>query len=184
MFERYEDEARRAVFFAHYEATHRQEPCISTRDLLIGLTWEANSRADQVGLLKEKAVALRAAVGIPHRPCTAHVYRTGIQIPLDDDGKRALAYAAQEVEHDKQWWLGSDHLLRALLRFPNPAAQALESCGLDLQALRGASRENRRTRPPKPTPKGAYFKAVAKKYWPWAALVTAAAVFAYLKSQG
>jgi ATP-dependent Clp protease ATP-binding subunit ClpA len=184
MFERYEDEAKRAVFFAHFEATHREESCISARDLLVGLTWEANSRACQVGLLKEKAVALRAAVGIPHRPSTAHVYKTGVQIPLDDDGKKTLAYAVQEVEHDKQWWLGSDHLLRALLRFPNPAAQALEACGLQLEALRAASRENRKVSPPKPTPKGAYFKATAKKYWPWVALLMAAAIFAYLKLQG
>ena len=45
--------------------------------------------------------------------------------PLDGDAKKAVAYAAKEADHDRQYWIDSDHLLRALLRFPNDAANAL-----------------------------------------------------------
>ncbi len=58
-----------------------------------------------------------AAVGISHLPCTSIPYRNEVKIPTDGDAKRAIAYAVQEADHDKRYWVGADDLLRALLRF-------------------------------------------------------------------
>jgi hypothetical protein len=65
MFERYVDDAKRAVYFAHIEALHRKEVAISVRDLLIGLTYDSQT-ACKIALLKEEAVLLRSRLGILH----------------------------------------------------------------------------------------------------------------------
>ena len=184
MFERYTDEAKRAIFFAHVEAVHRNEQSISVRDLLIGLTWESQSVACKIGSLKKNAVELRSSVGVPHLPITSLPYMRKSDIPLDGDAKKAVAYAAKEADHDRQYWIDSDHLLRALLRFPNDAANALLSTGVQLQSLRSASAQHRKEFPPPPVPKGARLKTILRKYW-LRGLIAALLliIFAYLKSQ-
>lgn len=184
MFERYTDEAKRAIFFAHVEAVHRNERSISVRDLLIGLTWESQSVACKIGSLKKNAVELRSSVGVPHLPVTSLPYMRKSDIPLDRDAKKAVAYAAKEADHDRQYWIGSDHLLRGLLKFPNDAANALLSTGVQLQSLRSASVQHRKEIPPLPVPKGARWKTILRKYW-LRGLIAALLliIFAYLKSQ-
>ena len=133
MFKRYTDEAKRAIYFGHIEAVHRDERSISTRDLLIGLTWERGTRADKISALKEDAVARRAMLGIPHLPITTLPYMRKAEIPLDQEAKKTIAYAAKEADQDGQYWIDTDHLLRGLLRFPNAASGAL--AGVDLLSL-------------------------------------------------
>jgi len=184
MFERYTDEAKKAIFFAHVEAVHRNEQSISVRDLLIGLTWESQSVACTIGSLKKNAVELQSSVSVPHLPITSLPYMRKADIPLDGDAKKAVAYAAKEADHDRQYWIDSDHLLRALLRFPNDAANALLSTGVQLQALRSASALHRKEFPLPPVPKGARLKTILRKYW-LRGLIAALLliIFAYLKSQ-
>jgi hypothetical protein len=185
MFERYAVGAKKAIFVAHMEAVHRREPSISVGDLLVGITWDAPSRACKIAALKDIAATLRASVGIPHLPVTSLPYERGADIPLDDDAKKAVAYAAKEADLDRQYWIDSDHLLRGLLRFPNNAAEALSKANIHLNALRTASVQHRKESPPAPTPKWAGVKGVARKYW--VRILAAAvllAIFVYIKSQG
>jgi hypothetical protein len=65
MFSRYTEQARRAIFFARLEAAHRDEEFIRAKEILLGMTWEEDTRAASLGSLKSHAVALRASVGIP-----------------------------------------------------------------------------------------------------------------------
>jgi len=186
MFERLADDAKRAIFFANVEAVHRKDPAISVRDLLVGLTWESDCPPARVGLLKDQALELRAAVGIPHLPSTSiPYYGNKVEIPLDSEGKKAIAYAVEEADHDRRYWIGADDLLRALLRFPNDAAHALQACGVDLEALRIASQQTRLAAPDRPTPRWRQLKALVKKYRAAILLfLILLLVFAYLKSQG
>jgi len=185
MFERYTDEAKRAIYFAHVEALHRNEQSISVKDLLLGLTWESQSLACEIGSLKENAVELRSLMGIPHLPSTLLPYFRKAKIPLDGDGKKALAYAVEEANRERQWWIDSDHLLRGLMRFPNDAERALLTTNLQVEALRSASAQHRKKFPSPPSPKGARLKATLKKYWLRGLIVALLLViFAYLKSQG
>jgi ATP-dependent Clp protease ATP-binding subunit ClpA len=157
MFKRYSEQARRAIFFARSEATHQQADFISTSHILFGITWEENSRANTIASLKDNAVQLRSLLGIPHRPCSSVPYHSTRNIGLDRNSKMTLAYAAEEADKDKQFWIDTDHLLRGLLRFPNETASALQSAGIDLANARISSDSHRKTVPPQRSP---YFPAI------------------------
>jgi ATP-dependent Clp protease ATP-binding subunit ClpC len=152
MFERYTEQARRAIFFARYEAVHQPADKISTAHLLIGLTRDTGSRADVVGSFKENSTQLRAELGIPYPKFTTLPLVSEQNIPLNDNSKMVLAYAAQEAKLDKEYWIDTDHLLRGILRFPNEATTALQSISLDLATARTASRRHRIAFPPEPSP--------------------------------
>ena len=150
MFERYAGHARRAVFFARFEAIHRRATEISTAHLLLGLSWDEDSRAVLSVPLKDKLVDICTLLGIPHRPCTEVPYDRNVNIHLDKESKMALTYAAEEAELDRQPRIDTDHLLRGLLRFPNQACTALEAVQLDLATVRMASIRHRVEFPPEP----------------------------------
>jgi hypothetical protein len=59
MFERYTEEARRAIFFARAESLFRKAPAISVQDLLLGLTREKKSRANYISELSSHAAEFR-----------------------------------------------------------------------------------------------------------------------------
>lgn len=170
-FDRYTDGAKRAIYFAHLEAVHRNEEVISVGDLLIGLTWDSDSRAARLVALKNAAVQLRAASQVPHLPSTPFPYKREAHVPLDDDAKKVLAYAAEEADDDHEWWIDTDHLLRAFLRFNNSATPLVLGLGLDLSQLRAASKKERTNNPPLSTPKLKYFKDLVQRHWVTAALV-------------
>lgn len=185
MFERYAFDAKKAIFLAYIEAVHRKEQSISVGDLLVGITWDIESRACRIAPLKESAVMLRSLVGIPHLPSTSIPYERGADIPLDDDAKKAVAYAAEEADLDGQYWIDSDHLLRGLARFPNSAAGALSKANIHLDSLRSASVQHRDEFPPAPAPKWAGVKKLVRKYWVRGLIAAILLmVFAYVKLQG
>ena len=183
-FQRYTDDAKRAIYFAHIEAVHRKQHSISVADLLVGITYNGESRASKIAHLKHKAVMLRSVVGIPHLPITSLAYQRGADIPLDDDAKKAVAYATEEANLDSQFWIDSDHLLRALMRFPNEAGEALLQANIDLGLLRSASAQDRSEAPAAPAPKWPDVKNIVRTYWA-VALIAAILliIFAYIQSQ-
>jgi hypothetical protein len=70
-------------------------------------------------------------------------------IPLARESKIALAYAAQEVNIDKQFSLEPHHLLRGIVRTGDSTALALIGLGWSIETLRALSLENRKLFPPK-----------------------------------
>ena len=72
-------------------------------------------------------------------------------IPLDRNAKMVLAYAINEAELDYSFYIYADHLLRGVLRFPNEAADVLQSISLDLAKARATSKLIRTKYPPKKT---------------------------------
>ena len=182
MFERYTDAAKRAIFYARAEAINQNVSVISVKHLLVGLTYEDSSRACQVGSLKENAENLRSFLGVPH-PASSQS-NSALEIPLDTDAKKTLAYAARECDQDRCYWLDTDHLLRGLLRFPNEATPALEETGLALESARAASTENRRKIADKPRPWWVIAKNFGRKHWRGIVLIVLLLlVFTYLKEQ-
>ncbi|MGC1156777.1 MAG: Clp protease N-terminal domain-containing protein, partial [Acidobacteriaceae bacterium] len=164
MFERYTESAKRVVFFARIEANHHDDPAISAEHLLLGLTWEAKSGLATFVPLKDLAIDLRARMGIPHLPSTSHPYLRDRTIPLDNVAKLALAYAAEEADRDRQYWIDCDHLLRGLLRFPNEATKALTQSGVMLTGVRDAAKEFRRRVSPQPAPKWGWLRLMWRRY--------------------
>lgn len=151
MFERYTEQARRAIFFAHYEAICQPATAISTAHLLVGLTRDEGTRADAVGSLRSNLDGIRSELQIPKpQKVLGKLPRAG-SIPLNNTSKTALAYAAQEAGLDDTYSIDTDHLLRGLLRFPNEASGALSSISLDLATAQTLSRRNRAEFPEKKT---------------------------------
>ena len=146
MFDRYTEQARRVIYFARLEAVHRRASAISTKHLLLGLSWEETSPAAIAGSLKDRLIELCPLLGIQLRPCTDVPYKQNAEIPLDRDSKIVLAYTSREADSDWSSAIETDHLLRGLLRFPNEACEALNAVGLDLEGARDASKQFRRER--------------------------------------
>lgn len=122
---------------------------------------------------------------VPHLPSTALPYRPEKEIPLDDHAKMALAYAAMEANRSLQYWIDSDHLLRGLLRFDNPARDALRTIGIELAGVRLASGKSRLETHPAPVPKWRMVKGWVLEHKVGAlTFVFLVVVFILLKLQG
>ena len=159
MFDRYTDPAKRIIFFARVEANHRLEQQISPADILMGIVRERDSRALRIAPLQENVLRLRYLVRIPHLPITSMPYPdTTREIPLDRSAKMVLGYASYEADREGQYWIDADHLLRALLRFENPAGEAVKDIGLELKTLRTAAAQDRSNIPSAPVPDGVRWK--------------------------
>jgi ATP-dependent Clp protease ATP-binding subunit ClpA len=134
MFERYTENARRVIFFARYEASQFGSPYIESEHLLLGLVREAKmlamrffrgTSADEI----YKQVELHTIV----REKTA----TSVDLPLTNECKRILAYAADEAEKLGQKHIGTEHRLLGILREEESfAAQLVRQSGCTLDEVR------------------------------------------------
>ena len=134
MFERYTEQARRAIFFARYEASLQGTGKITTGLILLGVMREGESRSVAARILKDQGINLRSSLGFPLRngkPLTDPMK----DMPLDADSKKVLAYSLEEAELDNSFYVDANHVLRGILRFPNEASDALQSVPLDLEKV-------------------------------------------------
>jgi len=112
MFERYTEKARRVVFFARYEAAEFGSPYIGTEHLLLGLLRENQALANRF---------LRTSVESVRKQIVEHItirekLSTSVDMPLSNECKRVLAYAAEEAAWLSHKHIGTEHLLLGLLR--------------------------------------------------------------------
>ena len=149
MFERCTDHFKRAIYFAEISAWHLGSEQLLPRDILIGLTWDSDSRAERIASLKTLAVELRAQVNVPHLPITAipYVENGRALVPLHNDCKKILAYAQIEADRDGEYWVDSDYLLRGLLTVKSDAQAAVEKFGSTLKDVRASSKLDRKSFP-------------------------------------
>jgi ATP-dependent Clp protease ATP-binding subunit ClpC len=137
MFERYTEDARRAVFFARYEAAQVGNPYITPDHLLLGIIRE-NNALKQLFKLEESADAIRASLA----NSSSERFSASVDLPLSDDSKRILAYAAEEAEMLGHKWIGSEHLLLGILREKSSTTDHLLASGLTLDEAREKIRSN------------------------------------------
>ena len=134
MFERYTEPARRVIFFGRHEALESGSDYITTEHLLLGVLREDHALALRLLGSEEKIAALRAQVSSP-KPSTRT--SASVDLPLNHEGKRVLAYGAEEALRLSHRHIGAEHLLLGILREKNSqAAQALRAAGLELTQLR------------------------------------------------
>jgi hypothetical protein len=132
MFERYTEKTRRVIFFARYEASNFGSPYIETEHLLLGILREARDVALRLHLSAELirnqidgATIIREKVS------------TSVDLPLSNESKRVLAYAAEEAEAVGHKHIGTEHLLVGLLREEKSfAAELLKQAGVSLKKAR------------------------------------------------
>ena len=152
MFERHAYPVKRAIYFANCEATHRGADGITPEDILLGLAWDAETRADRIAHLKDNAVQLRADLSTLHRPITVLPYDQKKHLLLTKESIRIVNDALAEATTDKEFYADTDHLLRAFLRENNVASAAVAKLGLTLDSLRSLSREDRVNNPSEQAP--------------------------------
>jgi ATP-dependent Clp protease ATP-binding subunit ClpC len=140
MFERYRQDARRAIFFARWEAQQSGSVYIEPEHLLLSLTHDADSKANQLFALSAHADNFRRQL----RPHPAAKSSTSVDLPLSNTGKRVLAYAAEEADRLASKPIGTEHLLLGLLREKkSDVPAALTAAGIDLHSARNRIREDR-----------------------------------------
>lgn len=151
MFERFTDQARRAVVLAQEEARLLDHHFIGTEHLLLGL-------------LRDEGCAASGLLGLFGVPCDQVRERVkeiigpgqkgspSGQIPFTPRAKKVLEMALREALQLGDQYIGSEHLLLGLLREgEGVGAQVLAARGVTLGAVRGRLGDVEREGPP---PKG------------------------------
>jgi ATP-dependent Clp protease ATP-binding subunit ClpC len=135
MFERYTEKARRVIFFARYEASQFGSPYIETEHLLLGLLREDKALANR--FLRSHASIESVRRQIEGRTTLREKVSTSVDLPLSQECKRVLTFAAEEAERLSHKHIGTEHLLLGLLREEKSfAAEILHERGLRLSTLR------------------------------------------------
>lgn len=135
MFERYTEKSRRVIFFARYEASQCGSPFIETEHLLLGLLREDKA-------LTNRFLHSHTSIESIRRQIEAHTtirekVSTSVDLPLSNECKRVLAYAAEEAERLGHKHIGTEHLLLGLLREDGSfAADLLKERSVKLDSVR------------------------------------------------
>ena len=135
MFERFSDEARRAVVLAQEEARRLNHDYIGTEHILLGLLHEGESVAAKA--LQALGVTLEAV-----RQQVEEIIGRGKkdpsgQIPFTPRAKKVLELSLREAIHFHHDYIGTEHILLGLLREgEGVAVQALVRLGVDLNRIR------------------------------------------------
>jgi ATP-dependent Clp protease ATP-binding subunit ClpC len=140
MFERYTEKARRAIFFARYEASQFGSTYIETEHLLLGLLRENKAIADRFLRARISIETIRKE--LEGRVTIGEKLPTSMDMPLSAECKRVLAYAQEEAERMSHKHIGTEHLFAGLLREEGSlAAQILQERGVSLSAVREELRQ-------------------------------------------
>ncbi len=133
MFERYTEKARRTIFFARYEASHYGSPYIEAEHLLLGLVREDRNVVRLIPIGSAESIRQQ----IDSHTIVRHSLPTSVDLPLSNESRRVLAYAAEEAELLAHRHIGTEHLVLGLLREKGCfAAEMLRERGLTLEGLR------------------------------------------------
>ncbi len=136
MFEKYTEKARRVVFFARYEASQLGSKSIETQHVLLGLLREDKALTKRV-FPQAEATLENIRKQIESRTNVQEKISTSVELPLSDESKRVLTYAAEEAERLLCNYIGTEHILLGLLREEKSvAAELLHEKGLRLSRVR------------------------------------------------
>jgi ATP-dependent Clp protease ATP-binding subunit ClpC len=136
MFERYTEKARRVIFFSRYEASQFGASQIEAEHILLGLIREDKKLTARFFHRSHTTIeSLRKE--IEGRAILRDRTASTIDLPLSDEAKRVLLFAAEESERLGNRHIGTEHLLLGLLREENSiAAEILYDRGLRLSDIR------------------------------------------------
>jgi Clp amino terminal domain, pathogenicity island component len=135
MFGRYTEKARRVIFFARYEASQFGSPYIETEHLLLGLLREDKTLTNRFLRSHDAVESIRKQ--IEGHTTIREKASTSVDLPLSNQSKRVIAYAAQEAERLSHKHIGTEHLLLGFLREQDCfAATLLNERGVLIDAAR------------------------------------------------
>jgi ATP-dependent Clp protease ATP-binding subunit ClpC len=131
MFERYTEQARRALFFARYESSQLGSMAIESEHLLLGLLRERVDIHDLIPESAADAVRQQLLDEAPKHPRTS----TSVEIPFTKQAKQVLETAAREADGFTHAHIGTEHLLLALAITPE-TDRVLNAHGVVAETLR------------------------------------------------
>ena len=135
MNERLTEKAKRVMFFARYEARQFGSPYIETEHLLLGLLRE--DKALITHFLRSYASRQSIRTQIEGHSTIKERDSMPGDLPLSNECKGVLAYAAAEAERLSGRQIGTEHLLLGLLSEEKSfAAEILHERGLRLRDVR------------------------------------------------
>jgi ATP-dependent Clp protease ATP-binding subunit ClpC len=149
MFERYTEEARRALFFARYEACQRGSLSLETEHLLLGLIRETRGPVNGI-LAHLQVMPLIVLREIDARaPLKEEKVPTSVEIPFSREVQHVLNGAREEADRLRHTHIGPEHLfLSLLIEDQSVAASVLNQQGIRLEA----ARDHIAMQPPTPSP--------------------------------
>src|SRR5437016_8303344 len=126
MFEKYNEKARRALFFARYEASKLGSKVIESEHLLLGILREGEDIIKEIfGRFNVKPEEVRREIE-GDRIFVERISSTA-ELPLSEESKKILAYASHEAESMLHPYVGTEHLLIGLLRVEGCTAMRILS---------------------------------------------------------
>lgn len=136
MFERYTEQARRALFFARYETSQLGAASIEPEHILLGVVRQGKGITGRIlGPSHQLLESLRRDI----EGRTPHGTRlpTSVEIPFSVGAKRVLEFTADEADRMKANYIGAEHLLLGILREDGSvAASLLAARGFQLEDVR------------------------------------------------
>ena len=135
MFQRFTDRARRVVVLAQHEARTLDHDHIGTEHILLGLIDEgqgvATTALTSMGIsLEDIRQAVQDTIGRgAQSPESGH-------IPFTPQAKKVLELSLRESVQLGHEYIGTEHILLALIREGGGAAQLLAGAGVDLDRTR------------------------------------------------
>jgi ATP-dependent Clp protease ATP-binding subunit ClpA len=132
-FEKFNEAARRALFFARYEAGALGEHHLGSEHLLLGVIRERDVVSTRVwGTLGVDAEAIRRK----YPPLQSPAVSSSAELPLSEHARKVLAYTLHEAEGRQSPEVAPHHLLLAILRVPEcRGARELAEAGVNYHAV-------------------------------------------------
>jgi ATP-dependent Clp protease ATP-binding subunit ClpC len=136
MFEKYNEKARRALFFARYEASKLGSRVIESEHILLGVLREGEEIIKEIfSRFNVKPEQIRREVE-GDRLFVDRI-SSSAELPLSEEAKKILAYAAHEAESMLHQYVGTEHLMIGILRVESStAARILTAKGLNVYGVR------------------------------------------------
>ncbi len=138
MFERYDEKAKRAIFFASYESRRFNSRVVDSEHLLLGILREGD----------EIVISLFRIFGINDKKIRDEIEKKAIflsnvsfsssrQLPLSDEARKILRMATEEANYMRSKSVGCAHILLGILKMKkSAAAETLFKFGLDYYTVR------------------------------------------------
>ena len=132
MFERYDENARRAVFFARYEASQSGSSQIGSLHLLLGILRESGTlftlASDEVSV-KDLIEECRRALPVGEKTSTS------VDMPLSSECSQAMGEALMQSEIQASRFVQPVHLVLGLITASKDVAAILSKHGITAKKL-------------------------------------------------
>jgi ATP-dependent Clp protease ATP-binding subunit ClpC len=136
MFEKYNEKARRALFFARYEASKLGSRVIESEHVLLGVLREGEDIIKEIfSRFNVKPEQIRRE--IEGDRLFVDRISSSAELPLSEESKKVLAYASHEAESMLHQHVGTEHLLIGIMRVEaSSAARILAGRGMNVYGVR------------------------------------------------